>query len=128
MKENKLAIEINCSAEVLFDITTYPGKAPLWIDAIIREETNEFPIKLGTTYKELNRSGKWSEYTVVKFRRNRIFELAQKDSSYHVRYTYEPISEKKTRLVYLEWVDAGELEYPFLPVVLKKLKKVIERL
>ena len=126
MKDNKIIIEINCPNSKVFEFTINPDNTHLWIDNIVREVTNEFPIRLGTEYKNLNKQGKWTEYKVTSFELNKIFELKQKDNSYHVRYTYESISDNKTNLTYFEWVDEGDLEEPFSPVVLEKLKEVIE--
>lgn len=126
MKENKVAVEISCPVSKVFDFTTDPTKTHLWIDNIIREERNESPIRVGTEYGNLNRQGKWVEYEVVRFKKNKIFEIKQKNGSYSVRYTYETVSKSKTRLTYFEWVDEGELEEPFSLAVLEKLKKIIE--
>lgn len=126
MKENKIAVEINCPISKVFDFTTDPAKTHLWIDNIIREERNESPARIGTWYRNLNKHGKWVEYEVVRFEKNKIFEIKQKNGSYSVRYTYEPISESRTRLTYFEWVEEGELEEPFSLAVLEKLKKIIE--
>lgn len=126
MKKNRISVEINCPVSEVFEFTINPINTRLWIDSIVREETNESPVKLGTKYKNINRESKWTEYTVVKFEPNKIFEMKQNNSSYHVRYTYEQISDKKTKLTYFEWVEHGDLDEPFSLVVLKKLKEVIE--
>ena len=126
MKENKISIEINCSASEVFQFTLNPKNTHLWIDSIVREEANEFPVKLGTKYKNVNGGGQWTEYTVTQFKPNKLFEIKQSNSSYHVRYTLESICDKKTKLTYFEWVEEGELEKPFSIDVLEKLKKVME--
>lgn len=126
MKENKIVIEINCPVSRAFNFTIDPYKTPSWIDYIVREEASESPAIVGTTYKNIARDGKRSEYEVVKIERNKIFELKQRGSSYHVRYTYEQISDSKTRLTYFEWVDNGKLESPLSLPVLEKLKKFLE--
>ena len=125
MKQNKISIEINCPVKEIFEFTLNPKNTPLWIDSVVCEETNEWPVKLGTKYKNVNGGGQWSEYTVVKFG-PKVFEMKQSNSSYHVSYTFEQISDKKTKLTYFEWVDKGELNDPFTLSVLEKLKKVIE--
>jgi len=126
MKENKILIEINCSASKIFKFTLNPINTPLWIDNIVREETNESPTRIGTEYKNLNKQGKWTMYEIVRFEPNRMFEMKQKNSSYHVRYTLEPISDNKTKLTYFEWVDEGKLEEPFSSAILEKLKEILE--
>lgn len=123
MKENKIVIEINCTASKIFKFTLDPANTYLWIDSIVSEETNESPTKLGTEYRNLNKQGKWAVYEIVRFEPDRMFEMKQKNSSYRVRYTLEPISDDKTRLAYFEWVDEGDLEEPFSPIVLEKLQK-----
>lgn len=127
MKENKIAIEINSSVSKVFEFTINPANTHLWIENIVREEANGSPINVGTEYRNLNKKNKWTEYEVVQFYPNKIFEMKQKNDSYHVRYTYESISDNKTKLTYFEWVDEGELEEPFSLVVLEKLKKIIEK-
>lgn len=126
MREKKIVIEINCHVSKVFDFTTDPTKTHLWIDNIIHEERNESPTGVGTEYRNLNKQGKWVEYEVVRFKKNKIFEIKQKNGSYSVRYTYEPISKSKTRLTYFEWVDEGDLEDPFSLAALEKLKNLIE--
>ncbi|MFH0889770.1 MAG: SRPBCC family protein [Candidatus Aenigmatarchaeota archaeon] len=127
MKENKIVIEIDCPCPKVFEFTVNPANTPSWINTVVCEETNESHIRLGTEYKNLNKQGKWTEYQVTRFELNKAFELKQKNGSYYVRYTYEPISDNKTKLTYFEWVDEGDLEEPLSPVVLEKLKKVIEK-
>jgi len=127
MKENKISIGINRPVSEVFEFTINPNNTHLWIDSIVREETNESPIKLGTEYKNLNKKGEWARYKVVQFKLNDIFEMKQENSPYSVRYTYEPISDTETKLTYHEWVEEGELDGPFTIDVLEKLKKMIEK-
>lgn len=127
MKQNRLSIEINCPASKIFKFTLNPANTHLWIDNIVREETNESPAKIGTEYKNLNRQGKWTTYEIVRFKPNRMFEMKQENSSYHVRYTFEPVSGNKTKLTYFEWVEKGELEEPFPPIILERLKEIVEK-
>lgn len=127
MKENKISIEINCPISEVFGFALNPKNTPLWIDTIVSEETNQWPVKLGTKYKNINKQGRWTEYTVVQFEPNKTFELKQSNSPYHVQYTFEKISTKKTKLTYFELVEYGDLYGPFSFAVLEKLKKVIEK-
>lgn len=51
MKENKLIILINKSADDIFAFVTTPPNSTRWISSITKEETNEWPVKIGTIYK-----------------------------------------------------------------------------
>ena len=126
MKENKISVEINKPISEVFEFTTNPKYTNLWIGGIVREERNESPVKLGTEYKNVNGQGEWSIYTVVQLGLNKLFELKQKDSLYSVRYTYEKISDNKTKLTYYEWVESGELDGPFTRDTIEKLKQIME--
>ena len=126
MKENKISIIIHRPISEVFQFTINPDKTPLWIETILREEINEQSVKIGTGYKNSNSKGEWTEYQVVDFKIDSMFELKQKNGSYSVRYTYEPISEEQTKLTYREWVEEGELDSPLQLHVLQKLKHILE--
>lgn len=127
MKENKISVEINKPVSDVFRFTINPSNTARWIEGIKKEETNEWPVKIGSIYKNVDTSGKWSIYILVGLEENRMFELLSEDKNYHVRYNYVPISGTKSRLEYYEWADEGNLERPFSQEVLNNLKKVIER-
>jgi hypothetical protein len=126
MKENKLIIQINKPVSEVFTFTTNLENTPFWIDSIISEETNEWPAKQGTIYKNKDKNGNWSEYVVRKWEENKMFILDKKASNYHVQYIFTPINENSTKLDYYEWVDEGELDDPFTQDILEKLKSVLE--
>jgi uncharacterized protein YndB with AHSA1/START domain len=125
MKENKLTIQIDKPVSEVFTFTINPAKTPLWIDSVAVEETDEIPVKVGTTYRNKGEDTEWNNYKVSRFETNRYFELTSENSDYKVLYTYTDLGGK-TELEYFEWVENGELEDPFQQNVLARLKKIIE--
>ena len=126
MKENKLTIIINKSASEVFNFGLNPINTPSWVDSIIHEEVDGFPIKEGTIYRHTNPDGEWSEYVVSRFKENEMFELTKKNSAYRVMYTFKPISETQTELNYFERMEEGKLTELFQIKSLEKLKKIVE--
>lgn len=128
MQNNRLVIQINKPSAEVFAYYTNPKNTPLWWDAVTQEETSDWPIKIGTTYRSQSKSGSWNEFTVSGLVENELFELTSKDRRYHVRYTHKPLDQRSMELEYFEWVDNGELEDPYTFAVLEKLKMAIELL
>lgn len=127
MKDKRLTIAINRPVSDVFEFTTNPENTPKWIDGIVLEETNETPPKLGTIYRNKGKSGSWNEYEMTTFEKNNVFELSRINGNYHVRYTFEPISDSKCEFEYYEWVDEGKLDDTFSQKVLEKLKCIMEQ-
>ena len=69
MKNNRLVVKINKPSSEVFAFYIDPENTPLWVDSIIAEQTNEWPIKIGTVYRNQNKFGEWSEYTVTNLKR-----------------------------------------------------------
>lgn len=127
MKDNRLTIKIEKPSDEVFAYYTNPKNTPLWWSAVSVEETSEWPIKIGTTYRSHSGDGNWSEFTVTDLEENKVFELTSKDGDYHVRYTHKLLDEISMELEYYEWVDEGELEVPFSMKELNQLKEALER-
>lgn len=126
MKENKLIIQIRRKPKDIFDFCLNPKNTPKWISSIIIEETSEWPVKVGSMYRNQNKQGIWSEYTMIVLQSPTMFEFASASSTYHVRYTLRSLSIDITELEYFEWMEEGELKEPFTIDILEKLKNAIE--
>jgi hypothetical protein len=126
VKENRLEVQISKPVSEVFEFTINPQNTPLWIKSIVHEETNEWPVKIGSIYKNKNLKGEWAEYVVINIEPNKVFELLSKDNNYHVRYFYKSISNNSSELEYHEWVDNGELDNPFPQGALGNLKRILD--
>jgi hypothetical protein len=126
MKQVTLTVEVNKPVSELFSFAINPANTPKWIESIAVEETNEWPIKLGTLYRNRGDIGDWTEYVVADLKENEVFELKEKDGGYRVRYTFTPLSSTNSKLEYSEMVEGGEIEQPFTQEVLDRLKQIME--
>lgn len=122
--ENTLSIQIGKPVQELFDFCVTPPNSSRWIPGVVTEETNEWPVRVGTIYRLRNERGDWFEVAVSAIEKNRLVEFL-KDDGYHCRYTFAGLNEEESELTYYEWMDSGEFE-PFTADALVKLKQVIE--
>lgn len=127
VKDKRLTIQINKPVAEVFEFTTNPKNTPLWIDFIAVKETNEWPVKLGTVYRNKGSNSPWSEYEMTEFEENKTFTLSKKNGDYHVRYVFTPLTNSSTEMEYYEYVDKGDIEEPFTIEILQKLKEVVEK-
>ena len=127
MKDLRLKIAIDKPVSEVFEFTTNPNNTHLWVPGISEEVTNEWPVKVGSIYKNTSDGTNWSEYVVSKFEKDKVFVFDKLNSSYHVQYTFVPLSDSQTELEYYEWMDEGELDGPFTMDILEKLKQVMEQ-
>lgn len=125
MKEQKLNIQINKPIKDVFEFTLDPANTPKWINAVVSEQTNEWPAKLGTIYRNQNKNGEWRELEITTFELNKKFVLSTREG-FHVGYTFTPLDENTTKLEYTLRMDKGELKVLMTIEVLEKLKKIIE--
>ena len=109
----------------VFEFTTNPKNTPLWVPSIQEEISDAYPPKIGTVYKNRGKGSDWVVYTVVEYKKNKVFALS--DDNYGVRYSYRKIHDTETEMVYVEWMKDGQLKKPFTRAILRKLKSVVER-
>ena len=126
MNENKIKVQINKPVAEVFEFSTNPRNTSKWFGSIAEEETSEWPIKLGTIYRNRGETGDWNECVVSQLKENEVFELSSKKTSYHVRYTYTDLGDK-TELEYHEWMGEGELDGAVRQETLDKLKEIMEK-
>lgn len=126
MKDNKLTIQINKPVTEVYAFTLDPKNTPRWIDDSSREETNEWPPKVGTIYKNTGKNGAVLTFIMTEIVPNDHFALVGDDRNYHCKYTFRDLGNN-TELEYHEWMDSGELEVPMTQDVLEKLKTVLEK-
>ncbi|OGK27646.1 hypothetical protein A3C28_04870 [Candidatus Roizmanbacteria bacterium RIFCSPHIGHO2_02_FULL_39_9] len=126
MKENKLTITICKALPEVFNFVITPPNSIKWIASVVKEETNELPVCIGTIYKLQNKEGESFEVTVKDIKNNELVEWISQDKNYHCRYSFTSTGDTSTEFTYYEWLDKGELAEPFTLETLKKLKQVME--
>jgi len=126
MKSNKLRIRIKKPVDQVFKFTITPPNSTLWIKSVIKEETNQWPVQVGTVYKLYDKNGKCFEVVATVLKENDMVEWVSKDHVYHCRYSFKSLDKNTTEFEYYEWVDKGELKAPFNLAMLEKLRSVIE--
>lgn len=127
MEDIKLTIQINKPVSDVFAFTINPKNTPRYVDSIVMEETNEWPVKLGTIYRNKRENSEWSEYKITEFKENEKFAMRKKEGGLLIRYTFKPIDGNTTELEYYVWMDTGELDEPFIRGITEKLKIILEK-
>lgn len=131
MKNVKAVVTINKPVAAVFDFAINPENTPKWVDTIAAEQTNEWPVKLGSIYHNQRQNGAWSEYEVVAFEPNKTFVLQQKQDGFYVGYDFRPAEGGvATELEYHIWSKEKELPTSLTEDVLNslvgKFKQVVE--
>src|SRR3990167_8150726 len=123
MKDIRLTIQINRPAADVFAFTINPKNTPRYVDSIVTEETNEWPVKVGTIYRNKRENSEWSEYEVIELKENELFVLRKKDS-FLVSYTFKSIDDNTTEFEFYVRTEVGELDEPSI----KAIKNIVEKL
>lgn len=124
MKRLEQQVIVNQPVDDVFAFIVDPANTPQWVDSIVAEETNEWPVGLGTVYRNRNHAGEWSEYVLAEFEPAKIFTLTTSDGR-HLRYTFASIDEGATEVTY-EWIGEGNVTESLLKEILTNLKTVVE--
>lgn len=127
MRDITVTIQINKPLPDVFAFTINPKNTSLYVDSILVEETNEWPVKKGSIYRNKRKNSEWSEYEITEFKENELFELRKKDADTVVRYTFKPIAKLITELEYYVKMEVGELDEASIKKIVEKLKAVLER-
>lgn len=127
MNDIKLTIQINKPVSDIFAFTINPKNTPRYVDSIVIEETNEWPVRLGTIYRNKRKNSEWAEYEITEFKENKMFEMSKKDAGLVVRYTFTPIDSNTTELEYYVRMDTGDLDESFIRDIIEKLKIILEK-
>ena len=127
MRENRISIIINRPVDQVFQFTLNPHNTSKWIDGIKQEESNEWPAKIGTIYRNESQGSVWRQYKIVEIVDNSTFTMQSAEGNYSVKYSFKNIDDNSTEFEYYEWVENGTLEDPFTTETLQTLKSVIEQ-
>ena len=126
MQKNKLTIIINKPVKDVWDFTLNPKNTPKWILSCKKEIAHEWPVKVGTLYENTTKNGSVFKFKITELEPYDHFSLVGEDGVYNCRYSFKDLINS-TEFEYLEWMDKGELEAPFVQEVLEKLKEVNQR-
>ena len=76
MNRNKLTIIIKKPIKEVFEFTINPDNTHKWINTVAEEKIDDYPIKIGTIYRNRGKNDKeWSEYEVIKLRTNELVNV-----------------------------------------------------
>lgn len=125
---NELKILVNKPVYEVFQFAIDPKNTPKWVSSVEVEETDSWPISIGTEYRNKGSDDVWNEYKVIELMDNRVFTLQKSDGNYFVRYTFKSVDNLSTELKYFEWVKDGILSEPFIQADLDRFKVEIEKI
>lgn len=125
MKEQKISIIINKPIAIVFAFTIDPKNTSQWIESVVIEETNQWPPKLGTIYRNKGKDGVWRELELTEFEKDKTLVFSDK-TGFHIRYTFIALADNITELAFQIWMDEGELKNFFSEKEPERLKKLIE--
>lgn len=131
--QNSITVTVTIDRPIaeVFAFAIDPANTPKWVDAIVTEEANEWPVKVGTIYRNQRANGEWLEYTVTEFEQNKKFVIRQNTDDFTVDYTFSPTGTDATELQYSIYKESGTLPASLttglLDTILTKLKHVIEQ-
>jgi hypothetical protein len=131
MNKNTISIEIHQPVEKVFEFTVNPANTPKWLECIVEEHRSDDIVKVGTIYTNTtagNGKQKETEYKVIGYEPNRLFQLQCTANDYTCTYLYETINGgMRTKLTYIEEVAPNNiLADPLDAESFNTLKRLLE--
>ena len=118
------SIKIAAPIKRVFDVITNPEFTPKWVVNVVHE-TRDYPLKVGTVFKDRLRNGDRVEMTVDMLKSPALLRLT--DGEFHEKYRLHAVDKKSTLIHITEWEGEKTLVYGGLREKLIALKKFIEQ-